>query len=283
MPAIGPHAPYTSTPDMLKACADIAVQNDVPLHIHVGETALEQQGSQAEHNMPVVPWLQEQSIFTANVIAAHCVHLDDAEMRLLQQAGAGVAHCPSSNLKLASGVAPVHKMLKLGLKVGIGTDGPASNNDLDMIEETRLAAFLQKGIFADPTLLPARQAWELATTGGARAIHLDHLTGSLQAGKKADVIVIDMTGAHQTPPFSHSPDAIYSQLVYAAKSTDVQHVLVNGQLLMEDRTLLTLNQQELRQTAVELAGRIDTFLATREADLLSKLLAISSGIVPVET
>jgi len=283
IPAVAPHAPYTATPEMLRACAALALEYDVPLHIHVAETTLEQENNKADHGATVVPWLEEHDIFKPKTIAAHCVHLDDTEMITLKNTGTGVAHCPSSNLKLASGVAPVHKMLKLGLNVGIGTDGTASNNDLDMLEETRLAAFLQKGIFGDPTLLPAKKAWELATIGGARALHLDHLIGSVEPGKKADLIVIDMKGTHQTPRFSHSEDTIYSQLVYAAKSTDVCHVVINGQVVMEDAALLTLDEADLHQKAIAMSEKIDTFIQTREKDLLSKLLAISSSVVPVET
>ncbi len=283
VPAVAPHAAYTATPEMLKASIELALEYDVPIHIHVAETTFEQEGSKAEYGMTVVPWLEQYGLFNAKVIAAHGVHLEETEMYTLREAGAGVAHCPSSNLKISSGVAPVQKMLSLGLHVGIGTDGTASNNDLDMIEETRLAAFLQKGVFGDPTNLPAQKAWALATIEGARAIHLDHLTGSLEPGKRADIIVIDMRGLHQTPRFAYMAETVYSQLVYAAKSTDVRHVMVNGQLLMEDRALLTLNEDELHTKAVAMAKEIDIFLSSREGDLMSKLLAVGSGVTPVET
>ncbi len=282
-PAVAPHAPYTATPDMLKACAALALEYDVPIHIHVAETELEQEGSKAEYGMSVVPWLAQYNIFDAKVITAHGVHLEETEMQSLKEAHAGVVHCPSSNLKLASGVAPVHKMLSLDMNVGIGTDGVASNNDLDMIEETRLAAFLQKGFFGDPTLLPAKTAWELATIRGAKAIHLDDITGSLEAGKRADLIIIDMQGTHQTPRFFHNADTIYSQLVYAAKATDVTYVMVNGKMLMEEKQLLTINESELNQKARDFAKKIDAFIASREGDLMSKLLAVGSGVTPVET
>lgn len=283
VPAVAPHAPYTATPEMLIACVELATRYDVPLHIHIAETAFEQDGSRTEFDMTVVPWLEQYSVFKAKVIAAHCVHLEETEIHTLKEAGVGVAHCPSSNLKLASGVAPVHQMLAHNLNVGIGTDGTASNNDLDMFEETRLASFLQKGIFGDPTLLPASQAWEMATIGGAKAIHLDQLTGSLETGKRADVIVIDMTATHQTPRFDHTPNTVYSRLVYAAKATDVRDVIVNGQILMEDKRLLTLNEADLHQQSIDLAKKIDAFLASRESDLMSKLLAVDSGVVPIET
>ena len=219
IPAVGPHAPYTATPDMLKSCVALATEYDVPLHIHIAETALEQNNSLEQYHTTVVPWLDQYNLFDAKVIAAHFVHLQDSETRTLHQYRAGIAHGPSSNLKLASGVAPVQKMIDLGLHVGIGTDGPASNNDLDMFEETRLASFLQKGIFGDPTLLPAKNTWALATIEGARALHIDHLTGSLEAGKRADITVVSVSHTHQLPRFTRDPEAVYAQLVYATKAT----------------------------------------------------------------
>jgi 5-methylthioadenosine/S-adenosylhomocysteine deaminase len=283
IPAVGPHAPYTATPDMLQSCVALATEFDVPLHIHVAETTLEQENSLSQYDTTVVPWLEEFSLFQAKVIAAHCVHLRESEMRTLHQYGTGVAHCPSSNLKLASGTAPVQKFVDLGLHVGIGTDGPASNNDLDMFEETRLAAFLQKGVFGDPTLLPAKTTWTLATIEGARAVHIDHLTGSLEPGKRADIAVISMANTHQLPRFSHDSEAVYSQLVYATKATDVRDVIVDGKLLMRNRTLLTLDEAEIIAEASQIARRIDAFLTVREGNILSKLLAISTDFIPQET
>ena len=156
-----------------------------------------------------------------------------------------MAHNPTSNLKLGSGVAPVAKMLDLGVAVGIGTDGPASNNDLDMFEETRLAALVAKGTSGDPTALPARLALAMATRIGARAIHLGDLTGSLEPGKRADLIVFDLDQTHNVPRFERDPNAVYSQLVYAAKSTDVVDVMCDGRWLMRDRRLLTLDEEDL--------------------------------------
>lgn len=283
IPAVAPHAAYTATPDMVKSCVALATEYDVPLHIHIAETALEQKNSMAQFDTTVVPWLDQYNLFNAKVIAAHCVHLEETEMRTLHRHNAGVAHCPSSNLKLASGVAPVQKMVDLGLHVGIGTDGPASNNDLDMFEETRLASFLQKGIFGDPTLLPARQTWALATIEGARALHIDHLTGSLEPGKRADITVIAANSTHQLPRFARDPEAVYSQLVYATKATDVKHVMVNGQMLMQDRNLLTINEAGIIADARQIAAQIDAFLTAREDNLLSKLLAITADFIPQET
>lgn len=283
VPAVGPHAAYTATPELLRASAALALEYDVPLHIHVSETSLEVEASRAQYDMPAVPWLKKQNVLEAKVIAAHCVHLDEGEMHTFKHHSVGIAHCPSSNLKLASGVAQVQKMIDLGLHVGIGTDGPASNNDLDMFEETRLAAFLAKGCFGEPTALPAREAFALATIEGARALHLGHITGSLEVGKRADIAVVELNRTHNTPKFQRDPDAIYSQLVYAAKSSDVRDLLVNGRLLMLNRQLLTLDEEAFRAEAKEFARRIDSFLIAREGNLLSKLLAIGSGIIPQET
>lgn len=274
VPGVAPHAAYTCPPEILKACSALAQEFDVPLHIHVAETAQEVENNRRDHNMPVVPWIKKQDILEAKVIAAHCVHIDEGEMRTLEHAGAGVAHNPTSNLKLASGVAPIRQMLAVGLKVGIGTDGPASNNDLDMFEETRLAALLAKGFSGDPTALPAREALALATIGSARALHLGDLTGSLEVGKRADLIVVNIQGMHNTPRFHRDPDSVYSQLVYAAKSSDVRDVMCNGRWLLRERNLLTLNEVDLARQAEEIAGRIDRFLLAREGDVVRKLLAL---------
>ncbi len=283
IPAVGPHAPYTATPDMLKNCVALATEFDVPIHIHIAETALEQETSRNLYGTTVVPWLAQHDLFKAKVIAAHCVHLQESEMHTFCDQQVGIAHCPSSNLKLASGVAKVQQMVNLGLHVGLGTDGPASNNDLDMFEETRLAAFLQKGIFGDPTLLPAKTAWSLATIEGARALHMGHLTGSLEPGKRADVAIINANHIHQLPSFTRDPEAVYAQLVYATKATDVRDVIVDGRLLMRNRHLLTLDEAEIMAESTDIARRIDAFLTAREGSLLSKLLAISTGIIPQET
>jgi 5-methylthioadenosine/S-adenosylhomocysteine deaminase len=199
-------------------------------------------------------------------------------MRTLLHAGAGVSHNPSSNLKLASGFAPVMKMLETGLNVGIGTDGPASNNDLDMFEEVRLAAFVAKAVTNDPTSLPASQALLMATRMGAQALHIGHLTGSIEAGKRADVILVDVSPLHNAPSFKRASDNAYAQIVYASKSTDVSDVMVNGKWLMRDRQLLTLKEDELLAQANEIAKKIDAFLIEREQSVLSKLIALGGSL-----
>jgi 5-methylthioadenosine/S-adenosylhomocysteine deaminase len=282
VPGVAPHAPYTCTVEILRACAELASEFDVPLHIHLAETAFEVETSRREHGMPVIPWVRKQRLFDARVIAAHCVHVDEGEMRTLLDARAGVAHNPTSNLKLGSGIAPIARMLELGLAVGIGTDGTASNNDLDMFEETRLAALLAKGITSDPTALPARQALAMATRIGARALHLGEVTGSIEAGKRADLIAVDLDRAHVEPRFNRDPDAVYSQIVYAAKSTDVADVMVNGRWLMRDRRLLTIDEDSVRAAVRDVATRIDAFLIAREQSVLQKLIAIG-GVAEQES
>ncbi|OGO26294.1 MAG: amidohydrolase [Chloroflexi bacterium RBG_16_51_16] len=278
VPAIAPHAPYSCTPEILRNCAELAVEFDVPLHIHIAETALEVENMRNENGMPVVPYVKKQGLLDAKVIAAHCVHIDQGEMRTLLHAGAGVAHNPSSNLKLASGFAPVQKMIDNGLNVGIGTDGPASNNDLDMFEEIRLASLIAKASTGDPTVLPAATALLLGTRLGAQALHLGHLTGSLEKGKRADLILVDLSPAHNTPRFRRDVNNAYAQLVYAAKSTDVSDVMVNGRWLMRDHQLLTVNERELVNQARVIAAKIDIFLIEREQSVLSKLIALGGSM-----
>ena len=274
-PAVAPHAWYTGTPEMNRACADLARAYDVPLHTHVSETAFEAQNSMEQNHMPVVNWIGKNGLLETKLLAAHCVHLDEGEMFALKEAGAGIAHCPTSNLKLASGIAAIGQMLSLGLNVGVGTDGPASNNDLDMFEEVRLAALLAKTKSNDPTVLPARQALELATIGGARAMHMADKTGSLEAGKRADLAIVEMDGVHNQPQFNNHADAVYSRLIYAAKSSDVADVMCNGRWLMRDRTLLTIDEATAKQAAAQVAANIDAFVLEREASPYNKLVLLA--------
>jgi 5-methylthioadenosine/S-adenosylhomocysteine deaminase len=278
VPAIAPHAPYSTTPEILRACADIAIEFDVPLHIHISETAFEVETMRNEQGMPVVPYIKKQGVLEAKVIAAHCVHIDIGEIRTLHHVNAGISHNPSSNLKLASGFAPVQKMLESGLNVGIGTDGPASNNDLDMFEEVRLASFVAKASSNDPTVVPAATALLMATRMGAQALHIGHLTGSLEPGKRADLILVDTSPVHNSPRFRRNPNNAYAQLVFASKSTDVTDVMVNGKWLMRVHQLLTLNETDLLKQAREVAQKIDTFLIEREQSVLSKLIALGGSM-----
>lgn len=277
VPSVAPHAPFTCTADILQACASLAAEFDVPLHTHLAETAIEVENMHSEHGMPVIPYVEKQNLFDAKVLAAHCVHVDFSEIMTLKHHGVGVAHNPSSNLKLASGVAPVSEMLEEGVNVGIGTDGPASNNDLNMFEEIRLAAFLAKYRTNDPTSLPARTALAMATRMGADAIHIGHITGSLEPDKRADIILVELETLHNSPRFSRDPNGVYAQLVYAGKSTDVTDVMVNGRWVMRDHELLTVNETELLEQAKEYAQQVDSFLIEREQSVIAKLIAIGGA------
>jgi 5-methylthioadenosine/S-adenosylhomocysteine deaminase len=277
VPSIAPHAPYTCTAEILRETAELALEFDIPLHTHLAETSFEVDNMRNENGVPVIPYVKKQGLLEAKVIAAHCVHIDAGEIRSLHHAGAGVAHNPSSNLKLASGFAPVVKMLEAGLNVGIGTDGPASNNDLDMFEEVRLAAFIAKAVTNDPTSLPAPQALLMATRLGAQALHIGHLTGSLTLGRRADLILVDLSPVHNSPSFRRAPDNTYAQIVYAGKSTDVTDVMINGRWIMRGRQLLTIQEEELLAHAADLAKKIDAFLIEREQSVLSKLIALGGS------
>jgi len=276
-PVIAPHAPYTTTVDILGSATAMAQKYDIPLHIHIAETAQEVENCLDEYDMPVVPHVEQFGVFDAKVIAAHCVHIDEREMHKLKHYGVGIAHNPTSNLKLSSGIANISRMLELGLNVGIGTDGVSSNNDLDMFEEIRLAALLAKGSSGDPTVVPARTAVEMATSMGAKAIHLGDQTGSLEAGKKADLILVDINTLHNSPHFRNDPNSVYAQFVYAAKSTDVTDVMVDGKWLMRARELITIDVDQLLPQAQSLALDIDHFLIERFQSVYSKLIAIGGA------
>ncbi len=277
IPSVAPHAIYSSTTDLLQSSAALAAEYDVPLHMHIAETGFEVEDARNEFNMPVVPYLKKQNLFDAKVIAAHCVHIDSGEIRTLLHHHAGVAHNPSSNMKLSSGAAPVAEMLAAGLNVGIGTDGPSSNNDLDMFEEVRLATFLSNLSTNDPTSLPAVTAVLMATRMGAHALHMGDITGSLEKGKRADLILVDINTLHNSPRFKHNKNGIYAQLVYATKSTDVTDVMVNGKWLMRDHQIDHIDEAGLLNEARDYAKTVDQFISVREKSVHSKLITIGGA------
>ncbi len=245
--AVAPHAPYTNDDATLQACRALASKYQAPLLIHLSETKKENDDSLAEFRMTPAARLDKLGVFDGRTLAAHVVWLTPDDLRILAVKGVGVAHNPSSNMKLSSGVAPVLQMLRLKIPVGLGTDGPAgSNNDLNMFEEMDLAAKLQKFTSQDPRSLSAEQTFAMATTEGARALGLSAKTGSLEAGKEADWIAIDIDGPHALPIFN-----VYSQLVYALKASDVRDVMVRGRFLMRDRQMLTLNTASIAAKSAE--------------------------------
>ncbi len=237
VPAPAPHALYTNDDPVLVEARALANRYNVPLLIHVSETEQERIDSKKARGASPVVLLDRLGIFQGRTVAAHSVWADDADRRLLHERGVGIAHCPSSNMKLGSGVAPVLPMLSLGMAVGLGTDGPAgSNNDFNLFEEMDLAAKLQKVIMRDPQALPAVQVVEMATIMGARVLGMEKEIGSLEPGKRADMITVRLDAPHAVPMYN-----VYSQLVYALKGSDVNDVMVNGRLIVRNRKMLTLD------------------------------------------
>lgn len=253
--AIAPHAPYTVNTAHLNEVRALAERLDAPILIHLAEAPTETEFMAKTYNSRPATYLEKINFLSPRVLAAHVVHVNDEEIALLKRREVGVGHCPQSNMKLASGTAPVPAMLKAGLRLGLGTDGAASNHDLSMWEEMDSAAKLHKLIANDPTVVPALQALEMATIGGARAIHLEKEIGSLEAGKRADMIVVDLNAPHLTPVYT-----FYSHLVYAAKASDVTDTIVNGRVLMRNRRLLTLNEEAVKAAAREYQKRVSRSL-----------------------
>jgi 5-methylthioadenosine/S-adenosylhomocysteine deaminase len=251
VPAVAPHAIYTNEDETLKASRALADRFHAPLVIHVSETEQEVKDSQAQRRGTPVEVLERLGVLDGPTIAAHCVWVNRKDMDILARHRTGVAHCPSSNMKLASGAAPVAEMLAHGVTVGLGTDGAASNNDLDLMEEMDLAGKLQKLVTRDPRSLPGRKIIEMATIDGARVLGLDSKIGSLEPGKRADMIAISLDEANAIPLYS-----VTSQLIYALKASNVRDVWVNGRQLMRGRNVLTLDSAQVFAKAHELAARI---------------------------
>ncbi|HEY2012718.1 MAG TPA: amidohydrolase family protein [Bryobacteraceae bacterium] len=252
VPAVAPHALYTNSDETLKASRALANKYNAPLVIHLSETKKENDDAQAQRHMSPTKVLDSLGVLNGRTIAAHCVWVDDADMSILKTRGVGVAHCPSSNMKLASGVAPVVRMLALDIAVGLGPDGPAgSNNDFNLFEEMDLAAKLQKVTTMDPQALPAATALEMATIRGARALGLEKEIGSLEDNKRADLIMVRIDRPNAVPLY----DPI-SQMVYALKAGDVRDVMVNGKPVVRDGRILTLNAPQILQKAEEYRGKI---------------------------
>ena len=242
--ALAPHAPYTLSTEQLQAVTKLGDRLDAAVVIHVAETKKERDDILAEKGATPVNYLNRIGFLNDRVIAAHTVFVTAEEIDILNSKGVGAAHNPQSNMKLASGTAPVPTMLSKNLAVGLGTDGAASNNDLNMWEEMDSAAKLHKLVSGDPKTLSAEQAFEMATIRGARALDLDKITGSIEVGKRADIAIVDLDGLHQTPMYN-----IYSHLVYATKASDVRTVIINGRVVMLNRVLLTHNESAIKRDA----------------------------------
>jgi 5-methylthioadenosine/S-adenosylhomocysteine deaminase len=250
-PAVAPHAIYTTPEALLQEATALARENQAPLLIHISEAPFEIEKSRREHGLTPVQYLARIGLLGPNVLGAHCIWLDQADVRTLAHFGVGCSYNPSSNMKTAAGLMPAEELLAAGVPVGLGTDGAASNNNQDMFEEMDLAAKQQKFARMDPKALSAVQAVEMATITGARALHLERQIGSLEVGKKADLIVVDTTAPHATPLYN-----VYSAIVYALKASDVRTTIVGGKAVMEDRHMLTLDEPAILAKAAEYAAQI---------------------------
>jgi len=252
VPTVAPHSMYACTKDQLIECAELAAHYDCPVHTHLAETEGETEMVLSAQGVRPVAYADSLGLLHSRTILAHCVQVDDEEIELLRERGVGVSHNPQSNMKLASGAAPVPAMLRVGLDVGLGTDGAASNNVLDILEEVKAAALLHKVISGDATAVEAPVAARMATIVGARVLGLSDRVGSLEPGKLADIITLDVDRPHMAPcynPFSH--------VVYVARGSDVCTVIINGRVVMEERELTTIDEAEAVRSVRDLAASID--------------------------
>lgn len=245
IPAVAPHAPYTVSEEHLKTSKNLSDRLNAPLVMHLAEAETETEFIEQKHQgIRPIEYAEKIGFLSDKLIAAHVVQANEKELDILKDRGVGIAHNPQSNMKLAAGVAPVPMMLAKGLRLGLGTDGAASNNDLSIWEEMDTAAKLHKVFAKDPKIVSAEEVFTMATVGGARALHLENIIGSLEAGKRADIVIVDFDSIHQTPMYN-----VFSHLVYATKSNDVSTVIIDGRLIMRDKNLLTLNESAIKKDA----------------------------------
>ena len=249
--AVEPHSLFTCSPELLGACHDLARRHGVPLITHVAETRAEMEEIQSKYGKTPFAHLDSLGMLGPHLVADHCVHLDHQDMELIINQGVKVIHNPESNMKLASGVAPVPEMIARGITVGLGTDGCASNNNLDLFTEMDTAAKLHKVHNMDTTVMDAVTVFRMATIEGAKALGLDQYVGSLEVGKKADIIILDTCKPHLTPLFNP-----FSHIVYAARGNDVSHTLINGKIVMENRRVKTFSLPDIFQKVENQANRV---------------------------
>jgi 5-methylthioadenosine/S-adenosylhomocysteine deaminase len=256
IPAVGPHAAYSVSPANLKRAKALADRYGSPLVIHAAESPSEMKTIRERYGLSTVEHLDQLGLLGPRTLLAHAVWLSDADIATVKARDAGLAHCPQSNMKIAAGVAPIPKLRRAGVRVGLGTDGPASNNDLSLFEEIDAALKLQKITTMDAAAFTAREAVEMATIGGARALHLEDRIGSLEPGKKADIVVVALDAPNAIPLYN-----VYSHVAYALKANDVESVIVDGKVLMERRLILTLDTTAIAAKARELQAQVARSLA----------------------
>ncbi len=250
-PCIAPHATYTCGPDTYKRAAQVADKYDIPLHTHLAETQWEVSEIQKNHGKTPVEYMDSIGFLSERLFAAHCVWVTDKEIEILAERNVGVAHCIESNLKLASGFAPVPSMLKAGVKVGLGTDGAASNNDLSILDEMSTAAKVHKAVAGDPTVVDSRTALLMATKNGADILGIGSRTGSIKKGKLADIVVAGLNKPHLTPIYD-----IYSHIAYALRASDIETVMVNGRIVVDHGSLTTGDEKEILNKALSWRDKI---------------------------
>ncbi len=248
VPAVEPHSTYLCAPELLKRASDLAVNSNIPLIIHVAETLSEQDQIKEKYNKTPAQFLNDLGVLSPNLVACHSVHLSEDDIKFFKENDVKVAHCPESNMKLASGVAPVPKLLEQGVCVGLGTDGCASNNDLDLFLEMDKAAKIHKVFSMNPEVVDAETTVRMATIDGARALGLSDITGSIEIGKKADIIVVDTNKPHLVPMYNP-----YSHLVYSVNGNDVAATVINGKVVMEDGKLFTMDIEKVMDDVKSIA------------------------------
>ncbi len=248
---VGPHAVYTCPPDFIRKTLELSEQLQVPIHIHVSETAKELHDSYKDFGKSPIAHLNDLGVFQRPTLAAHCVHIDKADIAILAQKNVAVSHNIGSNLKLGSGIAPVDQLLNENVTVSLGTDGASSNNNLDLLEEARLSSIIQKGLHHDPTLIPAKEALKMATWQGAKSLFIEHEVGQIAPGYMADLILIDKEQADMLP--WHDP---ISNIIYSCSSRNVKTVMVNGEIIMEDQELKTIDEEKVYAQARKMAERL---------------------------
>lgn len=244
--AFAPRFVVSCTEELLIKVRDLAKEYDVAVHTHASENRGEIELVQQDRGMRNIQYLHKLGLTGKKLILAHCIWLDDEEMRILADTGTHIVHCPSSNMKLASGIAKIPELLEMGANVSIGADGAPCNNNLDIFKEMSAAALIQKARLLSPTVMPAQQVFEMATLGGAKALGMGDRLGSLEKGKKADLAIVNLDQLHSTPSVEVD---IVSQLVYAAKASDVETTIIDGKVVMENRKLITLNEKTIKEEA----------------------------------
>ncbi len=254
IPAVAPHAPYTCGADLLKKAGELSLKYHIPYLIHIAETEDEVESIRKEHGKSPVLYLDSIGVLNEFVVSAHSVYLTDEERNVFKQKNVGVSHNIESNLKLASGIAPIADYLEHGIKVSFGTDGAASNNNLDFIEEMRTASFAQKISSKNPSILGAEQALKIATHGGASVLNIEHVTGTLDVGKSADIVIFNMRKPHLLPLYNP-----VSQVVYAANAGDVESLIVMGKVIMENGEVKTLDEEKIIKNAITKGKKIKEY------------------------